>query len=518
MLRIYLTEAFKNIKSNITLSVIIVLLFTFLIQIVSHSFAWVTYNFWSTDLYNSGMEYETYIEYAVYSLEIKGGSDYDHNILKYEKIKRDPEDYNKIIEIIPLTEEEIAYNDSVVASYQKFTDKLNTIDGFIGTDRYWNFLPSDNGKAYELSLEGLGDRSPYGQLEGLRMQYMDLGYTSEEIDQFCTYNCIRINIDTILMEGFTYCEGEGFTEENLDFEYLRTEDGTMPTVPVVMGFEFKDYFDIGDVFGHPDARYNELMLEKGNTVSGSSDQDYGQFVVVGFLTEDTTMEYSPGVRRNIDDYIIVPYVPNTPEYFPNGSIKSQARAFYQKLPNKIIYIDKENELKVVDELTKALAEDPVVGTYYRLEKNTQANAVYSQMFNKMMINYALIAGSTLVFCVAVIILIIINKFNSNIKDTAIHRLVGATVSDSVKAYILEFAIYLLCADILSHYVYIIYAIDPTSSVLSGFWMSMMIGGVKVRLMYPLMIAIDILFIAIVAIVAYICSAKLDTATIIKGKE
>ncbi|MBQ4628013.1 MAG: hypothetical protein IJB44_02935 [Clostridia bacterium] len=320
------------------------------------------------------------------------------------------------------------------------------------------------------------------------------------------------------MEGFTYCEGEGFTEENLDFEYLRTEDGTMPTVPVVMGFEFKDYFDIGDVFGHPDARYNELMLEKGNTVSGSSDQDYGQFVVVGFLTEDTTMEYSPGVRRNIDDYIIVPYVPNTPEYFPNGSIKSQARAFYQKLPNKIIYIDKENELKVVDELTKALAEDPVVGTYYRLEKNTQANAVYSQMFNKMMINYALIAGSTLVFCVAVIILIIINKFNSNIKDTAIHRLVGATVSDSVKAYILEFAIYLLCADILSHYVYIIYAIDPTSSVLSGFWMSMMIGGVKVRLMYPLMIVIDILFIAIVAIVAYICSAKLDTATIIKGKE
>ena len=49
-------------------------------------------------------------------------------------------------------------------------------------------------------------------------------------------------------------------------------------------------------------------------------------------------------------------------------------------------------------------------------------------------------------------------------------------------------------------------------------MSMMIGDVTVQMMYPLMIAINVLFLAIVAIVAYICSAKLDTATIIKGKE
>ena len=135
-----------------------------------------------------------------------------------------------------------------------------------------------------------------------------------------------------------------------------------------------------------------------------------------------------------------------------------------------------------------------------------------------MINYILVSASTLIFCVVIIILVIVNKIKNNIRDIAIHRLVGATVADSVKAYILEFAIYLLCADILSHYVYIIYAFDRTSMVLSGFWMRMRFLGVTVYMMYPLMIAMNIFFLVIVAVVAYICSVRLDTAEIIKGKE
>jgi len=40
----------------------------------------------------------------------------------------------------------------------------------------------------------------------------------------------------------------------------------------------------------------------------------------------------------------------------------------------------------------------------------------------------------------------------------------------------------------------------------------------VYLIYPLMIAMNILILAIVGIVAYICSSRLDVATVIKGKE
>ncbi|MBE6896617.1 MAG: hypothetical protein E7477_05885 [Ruminococcaceae bacterium] len=517
MFRIYLTEAFKNIKANITLSVIIVLLFTFLIQIVSYSFAWVTYHFWSDDLYNSGMiNNEAYIEYSVYSIRQKSGSEYDPNVFISEVRGINHEDNSKII--IPLTEEEIAYNDSVIASYNKLSEQLDNIDGYIFADRKWGVFLFDNGSGYELSEQAKGRAINYGDNEYSIMNYTNIGYTIDEIRQFCTYNVVSMDLETILMEGFTYCEGEGFTEENLDFEYLIKEDGTLPTIPIVMGYDFREYFEIGDVLLNPDTQNEINMRNEGRSGPGFRDQQYARFVVVGFLEESTTLEHGPGVRSSVDQYIIIPQVPNTQKYFPNGYIKNQIQDFYRKIPNKLVYIEKENEVQTVEALSKAFSEDTVAGQYFYLDKNTQANKVYKQMYKDRMINYALIAGSTLIFCSTVIILVIINKFKRNIKDIAIHRLVGATIGDNIKSYILEFAIYLLCADILSHYVYIIYAFDRTSGVLSGFWMSMMIGGVRVRMMYPLMIAINILILLIVGLVAYICSSKIDTASIIKGKE
>ena len=62
-------ETIKNIRSRISLAIVIILLFTFLIQILSYSFAWVTYNYWYDDISNSGMVNESYIEYAVYSMQ-----------------------------------------------------------------------------------------------------------------------------------------------------------------------------------------------------------------------------------------------------------------------------------------------------------------------------------------------------------------------------------------------------------------------------------------------------------------
>lgn len=516
MFRIYLTEAVKNIKSNITLSVIIVLLFTFLIQLISYSFAWITYNFWSTEIHNSGITNEAYIEYSIYSIQRKSTENYNYDIFISEK-RYNPENPADPI-IIPLTDEEKEYNNSVIVSYNNLTEQLKNINGYIFSGKNWgSYLKSDNGNAYELSDQGIRGVNDYVEIDSITNAFSDMGYTKEEISQFCDYRCVKIDIDTILMEGFTYCEGEGFTEDNLDFEYTIT-DGKLPTVPIVMGYEFKDFFDIGDVITNPEGRDWIKSIKEGDTVSEYHHQTFGHFVVVGFLDENTSIEYGPGVRYNVDNYIVVPYVPNIPQYFPNESEQSQIKDFYRSLPDKIIYIEKDNELATVEALSKALSEDTIVGMHYKLEKNTQANAVYRQMFEKRMINYALIAGSTLIFCIAVIILIIVNKFNSNIKDTAIHRLIGATVTDSVKTYVLEFAIHLLCADILSHYVYIIYAINPMSTILIGFWMTLPIGGTNIRLIYPLMLIMNILFLLLVAIISYFYSAKLDTASIIKGKE
>jgi hypothetical protein len=515
MMRVYSTEAIKNIRSNIPLAITIVLLFTMLIQILSYSFAWITYVYWSDLVYDSGIKNEMYIEYSVYSLRNTHSGNWGE-VFKREKTQIDPENpQNKII--IPLTDEEKAYNDSVIASYNVLKEKLDKIDGIIFAYRHWGVLKSDNGNAFPISMSAAQGQN-YAENKAAMMFFTDMGYTEEEISQFCDYNCVYIGVDTLLMEGLTYCDGEGFTEENLNYDYVITEDGTLPTIPVVMGYDFREYYNIGDVISNPEGPYQAQKKKEGKVATDIYDQTFGRYVIVGFLNKDTSLEFGAGVRKNVDAYIVCPMVPTTPEYFPGINEKNYINEFYQNLQNYLIYIDKEYESSAVPALAKALSEDTAMGTYYEVQNNEQANAAYKQVYRKRSMNYGIIAGSTLIFCVAVIMIIIVNKINGVKKDIAIHRLVGATSGDVVRAYVLEFAIYLLCADILSHYVYIIYAFDRTSSALIGFWMTLPVFGNQIRMIYPLMLVMNIVFLAIVALMAYISSSKLNTAEIIKGKE
>jgi hypothetical protein len=527
MFRHYLSDAIKNIKSNITLAVIVALLFTFLIQILSYSFAWVTYNFWFTEISNSGLTNESYIEYSVYSVRITNEEYMMNlsNVFNSGKLVPDSSDPT-ILRVVPFTEEEQTEHDAAIAaiveSYDILTEKLKAIDGYILSKRSFGAgFSSDDSRAYELSTEvqraentGREIINSFLRQEEATGFYSSLGYTMEQIRGFCHYNAARIDVDSILLEGLTYCKGEGFTEENLRFDYTISPEGQLPVIPIVMGYSFMQYYDIGDIINHPEGPYY-LENDDGNRVE---DQNHASYVIVGFLNENTNLEDRPGQRTNVDDYIIIPKVPNTSEYFPEESKKSQARDFYKGISRYFIYVEKDNEQQTIEALSKAFAEDDLLGTNTRLNENEQVNAVYKQMYKKRMINFGLIAGVVLAFCVTVIIVIIINKFNNSTKDIAIHRLVGATSGDVVRTYVLEFAIYLLCADILSHYVYIIYAFDRTSAALIGFWMTLPVNGVEIRMIYPLMLVMNIVFLAIVAIIAYICSSKLDTAEIIKGKE
>lgn len=517
MFRIYLTEAIKNIKSRLTLSVIIVLLFVLLIQVLSYSLAWMTHHLFRMESFDNTIRNEAYIEYAIYSLKPKGNISSD-DLIRSEDYQYNPDDPENPI-VRTLTEEDIAHNEKVVASYEIFYNKLKNIDGLILIDKTWSApFFSDDGRAYEISLQNTVNLTNHADDTNIVDFFEELGYSKNEVRQFCDYNCVRYNKETILLENFTYCEGRGWTEEDLQFDYLMQADGTLPTVPIVMGYNFKDYYDVGDVIKHPEGGYAVKMFNEGYYTPGHTDQTFGQFVVIGFLDEDTNVEKDSGLRHNLNSYIIVPQVPNTPEYFPNGNKEYMAQDFYSSLINKQIYIDKENEQQVLAELIKVLSEDTVRGVNIYPEKQSQINAVYEKLSEKRTINYAMISGATLVFTVAIMVIIIINKFRSNIKDIAVHRVVGATVADNVKCYLLEYTIYLLCADILTHFEYIMRLISPGTFWFFTFSMHIRVGDTAVYLIYPLMIAMNILILAIVGIVAYICSSRLDVATVIKGKE
>ena len=229
MLRLYFSDAIKSIRSSISLTIIIVLLFTFLIQILSYSFAWVTYNYWHSESQNTGMTNEVYLEYSVYSFQ--GGYDSLETPRVFISSLSLDETTGQIIER-DLTQEEKQHNEAVFASYDKLNSNLKNIDGYFFSNRKLSGIIADDDRAYKLTTGYERGRKRISENELLLEQFLDIGYSIEDVEHFCQYDCFFIDRTTILMEGFVYSEGEGFTEQNLNYDYVITEDGHLPTVPI----------------------------------------------------------------------------------------------------------------------------------------------------------------------------------------------------------------------------------------------------------------------------------------------
>ena len=253
-----ITETIKNIRSRISLAIVIILLFTFLIQILSYSFAWVTYNYWYDDISNSGMVNESYIEYSVYSIQIHF-PDFNSSII----FQSGNSDAAK------------AHNDLVIKSYNLLEKKLQSIDGCVISYRNsGGGITLDNADAYAISSDAEHgyDGSFYLDLdEQTGGGYSKYGFTPEQISQFCNYKVTYIDTRSILLEGFRYSEG-GFTEDNLKYDYMFTDEGEIPTIPIVMGYDFREYYDLGDTFLSGSSLCTSAMIKNHEITPNLSDQ------------------------------------------------------------------------------------------------------------------------------------------------------------------------------------------------------------------------------------------------------
>ncbi len=512
MISLYWNEAVKNIRSNIILAVSIVLIIAFLIMVLGLAFAWGNLYVLKNDSGDNSLKPEAFLEYAIYVLNSKPdipterpviGATYTYN----------PDDPDNPVEN-ELSDEEKAHNEAVFASYRKLSSALENIDGLNVVNKLWGSRISDDSSAYPLSLQAQGRRQ-YNYADAPDF-YINLGYTMEEIERFCDYYAVKYDINTILLENFTCCKGRIWTEKDLDFEYL-VKDGCLPTIPVLMGYDFIDYYDVGDVLKNPEGKYTVQMIDEGYAAPGYADQSFADYVVIGFLSEDTVVERTNGMRESLNSYIVVPHVPRNSYYFPNASIASMANDFYMELSRIQFYIETDKEESAVRELSEALSEDTVMGVYLYPEKQSRVMAVYTQINEKRFSNYLFIALSTLVFTVFVIILIIINKLKKNTRDAVIHRLVGATVYDNVAATVVEFIIYLVCSDIISTFVYVISVITRNPVLRSGFMMYADIGNFRLYLMLPLILLTNLFILAVVVIVSGIFFSKTDISQALKEK-
>lgn len=121
------------------------------------------------------------------------------------------------------------------------------------------------------------------------------------------YNC-TINLTTQNYYNFKVTEGRLFNSE--DFKYG-------DTIPVILGYDYKDYYNIGDVF------------------TGNYLKCYFNYEVIGILDKNTSITLQNKVVF-LDRYIISPSVtvPNAPQ--THDELFYQSASYLQKLEGTVI--------------------------------------------------------------------------------------------------------------------------------------------------------------------------------------
>ncbi len=125
-------------------------------------------------------------------------------------------------------------------------------------------------------------------------------------------------------KGLKLSEGRNFTIDEFDHPY------SCEYVPVIMGSNFKEVFNIGD-----------RIIYETKVI-------HDEAVVVGFLEENSADEYF-GIKRSLNDCFMIPTGPEFPRderYNPNcKEIVSNAEDYKKTVMNEEDYIRKDDQVK-----------------------------------------------------------------------------------------------------------------------------------------------------------------------------
>lgn len=240
-------------------------------------------------------------------------------------------------------------------------------------------------------------------------------------------NAYTVDRDYIDIFDLSLDSGRLFTEE--EFTVLD------PThVPVLLGYDYKDYFSIGDTF-------------EGYLFSSDYEANKTVFEVIGFISKGQLFMPISGSLNTYDNHIILPYVYNSVEewltiyeenrdYFDTFKLWTRYTAGLGTcgmMQSKMFLVEKGNEEAFVEHLQNAIdsVDDEDV---LKIHESNKAATYKSDEVNEKFIILTVLAIVMLVFSLMSIIFSSVNNTSNNIKAYAVHRLIGAT-----KAQILLFS-------------------------------------------------------------------------------
>ena len=328
-----------------------------------------------------------------------------------------------------------------------------------------------------------------------------------------TFNCVQVDESFFEHEYLPIFKGRTITKE--DFEEIRnSKDPFSLVINVIAGYSYSKKYELGDIIRKP-GKDSMLYYEyDGKDLSdytlGIYDQEFASFRVVGFIEEGITYANSSGSIKKTDDEVFVPCIP--PIFFTESIEGKSSNGTYTE-PWKILI--RHGKMDEYSEIINQKLDGLFIDQYYDLmDSYNQAYEILDEVVTARKDSFLIIAIVLFLFSVSGITVSTVNKFKRNTKSYTIHMTVGATNKDIYIFAAVEMLMQILIALIILHIPYIFNWVDmPIIKFINR-----NIPYMRSPVMYILLFAFAVIFVAVTVGVTAYCLKKYSLAEAIKGKE
>ncbi len=212
------------------------------------------------------------------------------------------------------------------------------------------------------------------------------------------------------------CEGKWFRET--DFSYSRDD-----TVPVVLGYNYKDLYKTGDII--------DSIIVNGNS-------DGNKLEVIGFTAENTAVAYNSEFI-NLDNYIILPF--NHVRSIPSNDIERKKAVYNLMMITNGVVVSNDNAETVQTYIKEICSEIRIEPSYVIVgSKNQQAKYIHTDIkeCNNLL---RLISIVLIVFACGIMTIFLIISIKQNIKYFSILLISGFDYLDLFKIILGQSLIY-----------------------------------------------------------------------------
>ena len=323
------------------------------------------------------------------------------------------------------------------------------------------------------------------------------------------YHSIQANESVFENEYLPIFKGRSITKE--DFEEIRNAESPNFVINVIAGYSFSEKYELGDIIKGADIegiQYDHGDEDLSDYTLGMYDQDNAAYRVVGFIEKGVTYANASGSIKETDDYVFVPHIPDIGIFFPGETNVAS------DIVNWKILIRNEKVDEYAEKINQML-DGLFIDKYFDLNDSfNQAYEILDEVATARKDSFLIIAIILFLFSVSGIVVSTVNKFKRNTKSYTIHMTVGATNKDIYIFAAVEMLMQILIAFAIIHIPYIFNWVDlPIIKFINR-----NIPYMRSPIMYILLFAFAVIFVAVTVGVTAYCLKKYSLAEAIKGKE